>query len=92
MTKETTGNTNPFENPFTHSLYSMDYIRNVMNWGIKAQQTWMDQTMKTNQVMTQFMIDQTGEAAKIAQELFKQTMAVSEDLVKGFTQATTFKN
>jgi len=92
MAKETTGNTNPFENPFTHSCYSMDYIRNVMNWGIKAQQTWMDQTMKTNQVMTQFMIDQTGEAAKIAQELFKQTMAVGEDLVKGFTQATTFKN
>lgn len=89
MAKDNTGHSTPFENPFTQNFYSMDYMRNLMSWGIKAQQTWMDQTMKTAQVMSQYFMDQAGESARIGQEVFKQTMNVNEDLAKGFTQATS---
>jgi len=92
MAKDTSTHSNPFENPFTHHFYSMDYMRNLMSWGIKAQQTWMDQTMRTTQVMTQFMMDQSGEAARLGQEIMKQTMTVNEDLARGFTHVTTPKN
>lgn len=92
MAKENTDHAYPFENPFNQSFYSMDHIKNLMSWGIKAQQTWMDQSMRTTQVMTQFIMDQVGETTKMGQELFKQTMSVNEDLAKGFTQATTPKN
>lgn len=92
VAKENTEHNHPFENPFTQSLYSTDYMRNLMSWGIKAQQTWMDQSMRSTQVMTQFLMDQAGETAKMGQEFFKQTMTVNENLAKGFTQATTPKN
>lgn len=92
MAKENTEYNHPFDNPFTQSFYSMDYMRNLMNWGIKAQQTWMDQSIRTTQVMSQFLIDQAGETAKMGQQFFKQTMSVNEDLAKSFTQATTPKN
>jgi hypothetical protein len=91
MAKEHTTYTNPFENPYFQSVYNVDQMRNLMNWGIKAQQTWMDQTMKTTQVMTQFFMDQLGESARISQDLLKQTMTINEDLAKGYTQAATPK-